>query len=78
MTLSWFGHMGQQDCSNFFTTSTASDLPSDSQWKWKFKDILPFFDVLVMKRGPKLDIKVYYNSLIQVIICTSSPTTHVT
>jgi hypothetical protein len=33
ITFSWFGHMDQQDCSNFFTTSTASDLPSNLQWK---------------------------------------------
>jgi hypothetical protein len=30
-----FGHMDQQDCSNFFTISTALDPPSNSQWKWK-------------------------------------------
>jgi hypothetical protein len=34
MTFSWFGHMDQQDCRNFFTTSTALDLPTNSQWKW--------------------------------------------
>jgi hypothetical protein len=33
LTFSWFGHMHQQDCRNFFTTSTALDLPSNSQWK---------------------------------------------
>jgi hypothetical protein len=34
-TLSWFGHMDQQNCSSFFTTSTALDLQSNSQWKLK-------------------------------------------
>jgi hypothetical protein len=31
MMLSWFAHMDQQDCSNFFTISAALDLPSNSQ-----------------------------------------------
>jgi hypothetical protein len=39
-TLSWFGHMDQQDYSNFFTISTALDLPSNSQWKLKL--MIPF------------------------------------
>jgi hypothetical protein len=34
-TLSWFGNMDQQDCNNFFTTSTALDPPSSLQWRWK-------------------------------------------
>jgi hypothetical protein len=58
MTLSWFGHMNQQDCSNFFTISTALDLPSNSQWKLKL--MLPsILGCLVMKRGPKLAMKMY-------------------
>jgi hypothetical protein len=39
---------------------------------------LPFLDVLGMKRGPKLAMKVYQKLLILVVICTSSPTTHIT
>jgi hypothetical protein len=37
---SWFGHMVQQDCRNFFTISTALDLPSNSLQK--LKPIIPF------------------------------------
>jgi hypothetical protein len=34
VTLPWFGHMNQQDYSNFFAISTL-DLPSNLQWKLK-------------------------------------------
>jgi hypothetical protein len=50
--------MDQQDCNNFFTISTALDLPSNSQWRWKLIT-LPFLDVLVIKTGPNLATKVY-------------------
>jgi hypothetical protein len=41
-------------------------------------DSLPFLDVLVMKRGPKLTIKCCGSLLILVVICISRPTTHIT
>jgi hypothetical protein len=56
-TLSWYGHMGQQDCGNFFTTSTTLDLPFKKEVE--ANDNLSFLDVSVMKRGPKLATKVY-------------------
>jgi hypothetical protein len=51
--------MYKQDYSNFFTISAALDLPSNSQMEVEADDTLPFMDVLVMKRGPKLTMKVY-------------------
>jgi hypothetical protein len=57
-TVSWFGHMGQKDCSSFFTTSTVLDPPSNSKQKLKLM-ILLFLNVLVTKRGPKLAAKMY-------------------
>jgi hypothetical protein len=36
------------------------------------------FDALNMKRGPKLATKVYRKLLVQVVMCTSIATTHIT
>jgi hypothetical protein len=61
MTISWFGHMDWQDCSNFFSASTVLFLPLNSQWKLNLMiDTVSFLDVLVMRRGPKLATKVYW------------------
>jgi hypothetical protein len=40
-------------------------------------DTLLFLNILVLKRVPKLAMKVYQKLLILVIICTSSPITHI-
>jgi hypothetical protein len=40
-------------------------------------DTLPLMDVLVVKRGPKLATKEYRKPT-HIVICTSSPNTHVT
>jgi hypothetical protein len=34
-THSWYDHMDQQSCSNFFTISTALGLPAILLWKWR-------------------------------------------
>jgi hypothetical protein len=41
-------------------------------------DTLPFLILVVMKRGLKLVTKFTGNLLILVVICTSSPATHIT
>jgi hypothetical protein len=46
-TLSWFGHTDRQDCSNFFTTSTALNPLGDLGYEEG-------------GRGPKLNLKMYW------------------
>jgi hypothetical protein len=41
-------------------------------------DTLPFLELVVMMKGLKVDTKCTGNLLILVVICTSSPTTHIT
>jgi hypothetical protein len=77
-TLSWYGHVDQQDYSNFFTTSTALELTMKFTMEVEANDTLPFMDVLVMKKGPNLSRKCTANLLVQVVISISNPTTYIT
>jgi hypothetical protein len=56
MILSWSGYMDQQVYSNLFTTSTALDPTSKFTLEVEVNYVLPFFEILVMKKGSKLTI----------------------
>jgi hypothetical protein len=71
-----FGHMNQQDCSNFFATTTVLDLPSDSHFEFATNYIFPFLDVLSCRGVLNWPRKRTVNVLIKVVICTSSTSTH--
>jgi hypothetical protein len=76
-TLPWSGHMDQQDCSSFFATSTASDLPSNSQCKLKLMILFCPWMSWSWRRVVNWPWKCKGNLLIQAVICISSPTTHI-
>jgi hypothetical protein len=56
---SWFGHMDQQDCSNFFISNSISPTTKFTMTV-EADDTLLFLNVLVMKRGPKSAMKVFW------------------
>jgi hypothetical protein len=57
----WFGHTDQQDCSSFFCTTTVRPAIRFTM-EVEADDALVFWDILVMKRGPKLASKVQVQS----------------
>jgi hypothetical protein len=72
------GPANQQDYSNFFTTSTVLDLPSNSQWKLQLLILFHSWKSWSWRRVLIWPRKCTGNLFIQVVICTSSPTTHIT
>jgi hypothetical protein len=73
-----YGRMDQQSYSNFFIISTVLGVPSNSQRK--LKQIIPFhFWTFWLWSGVQnWPRKCAGSLLVVIIICTSSPTTHIT